>query len=439
MSDGFAPSLQRAATAGVFVFFSAMFAIPTGYSYGGAILLLAGLWMLAGRTLPVLERPDRVMIAAMLSYGVIHVVMALCLGNSHSDVDRASRALLIVPVFLLLLRVSIRLWWMWAGIVIGVVLSAVMAWRETVLLGLDRAAGFQDAIHFSNVALVFAAFCTAGLLWAGTQGHRSGWWRATFLAGLVCGLYSAVAGGSRGSWLALPAVFAVFAAALLNRRNWMHAVWILAACTAALAAVFAMPDSKLRQRYQAGVYDMQQYAQNNPDTSIGARLEMWRGALLNLQKRPFRGWNHDDYNRALEPDVRAGRVSELALEFPGNLHNNYLQAWAYAGLPGLLALLALYGVPLWYFGRYLRDRNPTVQALALCGAALCASYWCFSLTHVILGRNNTIMFFLLALSILWSALRHARVAHRQDVATSARCRTARANTGSPPPATRACR
>jgi len=85
MSDGFAPSLQRMATAGVFVFFSAMFAIPTGYSYGGAILLLAGLWMLAGRTLPVLERPDRVMIAAMLSYGVIHVVMALCLGNSHNS------------------------------------------------------------------------------------------------------------------------------------------------------------------------------------------------------------------------------------------------------------------------------------------------------------------------------------------------------------------
>jgi len=352
ISNVVAPSLQRLTTAGVFVFFAAMFAIPSGYSYGGAMLLLASVWMLAGKTAPVLERADRVLIVTLLSYGAAIIAMTLLLDNKHSEVDRASRALWTMPILLLLLRVPVRLGWMWAGVVVGVALSAVMAWRETVVLQHDRAAGFQDAIHFSNVALVFAAFCAAGLRWAATQGRHAATWRMAFILGLACGVYSAIAGGSRGSWLALPAVFAVFAVALLNRRNLIHAGLILAACVAALVVLFNLPDSKIRQRYQAGVNDIAQYQQSNADTSIGARLEMWRGALINLTNRPIRGWNLNAYDQALTSVVKEGRVAQIALQYSDNLHNNYLHAWAFAGLPGLLAVLALYGVPLWHFGRY---------------------------------------------------------------------------------------
>jgi len=411
-SDLITPRLQRTTAVGVSVFFACMFAIPSGYSYGGGILLLAGLWMLACHTRPALERLDRALIATFLAYGLVTISMTLWLHNSSGEVDRAARALLMVPVFLLLLRVPVRLQWIWLAMIVGVVLSALLAWYQLNVLHMGRAPGFQDEIHFSNVALVFVAFCAAGLLWSKTQGKRANAWRLAFVVGMCCGLYSSIAGGSRGSWLAVPAIFAVFAVALLNRRNWMRALGIFAVFVAVVAALFVMPESTIRTRYQEAEQDLAQYQQNNADTSAGARLAMWQGAFINLAQRPVLGWNMDEFNAALEPAIEAGKVSKVAVQFHGNLHNNYLQAWAFAGLPGLLVVLLLYGLPLWFFVPYLRDRDPAVQALAICGTVLVTSYWCFSLTHVILGRNNTIMFFLLVLSTLWAALRHARAAAR---------------------------
>jgi len=72
-----------------------------------------------------------------------------------------------------------------------------------------------------------------------------------------------------------------------------------------------------------------------------------------------------------------------------------------------LALLALFGVPLWYFARKLRDVDPVVRGTALCGTLFIVSYLCFSLTQSMLMHSSGIGFFLLMLAILWSALRHA--------------------------------
>jgi O-antigen ligase len=90
-----------------------------------------------------------------------------------------------------------------------------------------------------------------------------------------------------------------------------------------------------------------------------------------------------------------------------NAHNNYLETLIYQGFIGLLALLALYGVPLWCFCKRIRSHDATVKALALCGSTLVASYIMFSVSHVILGRNNGVIFYALTLVILWGCMRNA--------------------------------
>ncbi len=391
---------------GVFVFFAAMFAVPSGYSYGGALLLLTSLWLLSRRPGGWnLGIQDHLMLGVLFAYFAIPSLMTALLGNNPTDYDQYSRALLAIPILLLLLRVPVRLSLLWAGVILGIVLAAPLAWWQVYFDGWARAPGFLNIIHFSNLCLVFTTFCVGGLYWAGQQTRYASRWRAAFLLGIVCGLYSVIMGGSRGSWVALPPIVVVFLIAFMNRRNAGRLILIGVLGVALLAGLFAIPGSPLKARYERGIQDISQYQRDDTDTSIGARFEMWRGAWKNLQVHPISGWNGQAYTQALKAQVSAGELTPVALEFSDNLHNNYLQAWVFTGLPGLLALLALYAVPLWQFALRLRASDMTVRVLAFCGTSLVVSYLCFSLTQVILRRNNGIMFYLLAMMILWGAIR----------------------------------
>lgn len=400
------------AAAGVFVFFAAMFAVLSGYSYGGGLLLLASVIWLARRAsrkgLRSLRPGDHWMVVVLLVYFIVPSAMTLLLGNTFTDLDQYSRALLAIPIFLMLLNVPVNLRVLWAAIALGVALSAPLAWWQIHVQHMGRAQGFLNVIHFSNLCLVFVAYCAAGLYWAGSQGRYIWRWKSAFLVAIACGLYSVIAGGSRGSWVALPPLIVVFLTAFLTRRN----IGRLAAATAvgvvAIAGLFLLPKSGLQTRYEQAVNDIIMYREDQPDSSIGARFEMWRGALRNLEQQPVLGWNLEAYTRGLKEQVAQGKLASVALAFNNNLHNNFIQAWVFTGLPGLLALLALYGVPLWHFAQRLRDVDLTVRVLAFCGTSTVVSYLCFSLSQVILRRNNGIMFYLLAVVILWGAMRQAR-------------------------------
>jgi O-antigen ligase len=409
MATSYSTSTLSALTAlGVFVFFAAMFALNSGYSYGAAVLLIAAIWYAVRRPRLALKRADWLMLAILLGYFAVSTGMTFWLGNNPKDLDQYIRALLAIPVFYLLCGVPVRPPVMWSAIVLGIVLSTPIAWWQVAVADDLQAGGFMNEISFSNLTLVFVAFCAAGLFWASAQGRRATRWRVAFAVGMVCGLYSTVVGGSRGSWVAAVPLAVLFVVTFWSRAAArMMALWF-AAGVMILAGLFIWPGSPLRARYQQAVANVAQINNGHTANSIGARMEIDKGAWLNLQRQPVWGWNMQRYARTLQGEVDAGRVDPIALRYTDNLHNNYLQAWVFTGLPGLLTLLALYAAPLWHFGRRLRDTDIAVRALAFCGSSLAISYVCFSLTYSALRRNYGIMFYVLTLAILWGAMRHVQ-------------------------------
>lgn len=417
LPPGYVGWLPLVCSGGVGLFFGLMFALRSGYSYGAAVLLLLGLWCAcapacrayrgSGAASVALSADDRAVIAALLAYFGVALAATAWLGNDFNDLDQPMRAALTVPVLWMLLRVPYDLRWLWGGVVLGVTLSVGIAWWQLHVLGYDRAEGYLNIIHFGNIALVFGAFCAAGLQWAGAtlQGRQCALWQALFMVGMASSAYSIVASGSRGSWVALPVLVLLYAVAFINRRNAAWAMGGVLVIGVTAGVMFSLPDSKLRERYDAAITDIRLYQQGEADTSLGARFVMWEGALHNIPERPWQGWNHDEYDARIEEQVAAGELDPVALKFTDNLHNSYLQALAFQGMAGLVALLALYLVPLYGFCRRLRHADHTVRVLAYCGAAVCSSYVFFSLTQVILRRNNGIMFYVLALAILWGGMR----------------------------------
>ncbi|MDN5843811.1 MAG: hypothetical protein L0H54_10245, partial [Alcaligenaceae bacterium] len=241
---------NRMAVLGVFVLFAAMFAVPSGYSYGGIFLLLGALVFLAQRPdLSSLDNEDRIMVAVLLAYAVVPSLMTWLLGNNPTDYDQYSRALLATPIFLMLCLVRVPLRVLWLGTIVGITLSAPLAWWQVRIDDWARAPGFLNIIHFSNLSLVFTLFCVAGLFWAPTQGRLAKRWCAAFLLAIACGLYSVIMGGSRGSWVALPPVILLFLIAFLTPRNARYFALVFLAGAILIAGLFIMPNSPLKARY----------------------------------------------------------------------------------------------------------------------------------------------------------------------------------------------
>src|SRR3546814_2685479 len=49
-------------------------------------------------------------------------------------------------------------------------------------------------------------------------------WRVLFVAGALAGLYTSIGSGSRGGWIALPVIVAVFIAAYITQRNGKYVI-----------------------------------------------------------------------------------------------------------------------------------------------------------------------------------------------------------------------
>jgi O-antigen ligase len=409
------PRLGGVVSLSVFLFFALMFAVRSGYSYGAGLLLLSSIYFLAQRPRLQLERDDKWLIACLLALCFVGSAIVLWHGNTIKHIDQLSRYALAVPVFLLLLHVPPTLKAVWAGVVLGIVLSVGIAAWQLYGLGHNRASGYLNIIHFGNIGMVFGLFCLCGMLWAGTlkSASKALAWRLAFAVGAAAAVYAIIASGSRGSWVAIPPVALLFVIALATRRTIPYLAAGLVIVVLLAVAAYLVPETGVAQRLSLAISEVQRYLseryvfENGEVSSVGARLEIWRVALLLIPEHPWLGWSESAFNAELQRLIAAGNVDPYMLEM-ANTHNNYLEIQLFFGLPTLLCLLALYVVAFVHFARHLRANDPTVRALALAGSSFVAAYFVFGQSQVILGRNNGVMFFVLALVILWACLRQAR-------------------------------
>lgn len=388
----------------VFLFFACMLAVPIGYTAGPAILLVTSVYFLSKRPRLRLSREDKWLAYLLLAVFLVGLFIYVYHGNRLNSLDLPSRYVVTVPVLLLLLGTPPRLSWLWAGLIAGCVSGAVLALWQAVALGLYRPSGFTGVIQFGDLGLAMAVFCVAGLFWAAGQARHARQWQLALVLGALAGGCVSIISGSRGGWIALPLVLVLFLVAFLNRQNLARAVGLLLVLCVGLVVLVATVPS-LGTRYGQAVSDVQKFDDGVADTSIGARLALWDALFIMIPQKPVLGWSKKDYKIELKRLVVEKKAKPVVLLL-ANTHNNYLELWAFQGFVGLLAVLALMLVSFWYFCRRLRSNNMTVRVMAVCGASLLACYSVFGLSQVILGRNNTLLFFLLALVAFWACLRH---------------------------------
>ncbi|MED5594126.1 O-antigen ligase family protein [Janthinobacterium sp. P210006] len=372
---------------------------------GALVLLLASMCLVWKRPRLNLQRRDYLLLGTLLLYFFIFTANMLYHDDPARELDMPLRALLAMPVLLLLIAYPPRPAAWWSGLAIGAISGAALAsWQFLVLEMYRPQAATSNAIHYGNVSMLLGMLALCGLGWAREQSHRLAW-TLLLVAGGLAGILGSVISGSRSGWLVLPVCGCLFAGYYSKGRGTRYLAALLGALLAAFVLAYTLPNSRVPQRVAVAVNDIKQFQDSdNVTTSIGQRMEMWRTAWALSSEHLWLGMGRNGYLAAKQEMAEEGKMDKIIKDYT-NAHNDYLDALVKRGIIGALALLALFLVPLTLFARGVRHSAAPAQPYALAGVILCACYMIFGLTTSSLTLNIGIIMLVFPMVILWALLR----------------------------------
>ena len=380
----------------VFLFSALSLVVPSGYSLGAIVLLMFGLGYLWVRPYPRLKAEDWYVIAALATYFFVGALSNLIHQLPHSSYDNLSRFLLAVPVLLLLLRVPVMPVFCWMGVAVGALGSGIFAIWDFYTSN-DRANGFTNAIQFGDIAIIFSCMLLAALPWARTQSKLI---LSLMILGIAGGFIASLLSASRGGWLVLPAVMIIFYW-FGNYRSVKNTLLFLGAALVLSMCIYFVPWLDfLRDRFTDIFLELHGY-QVDPtlNTSVGARLHMWKTSILMIEQRPLLGWG-SLANYLAETGVH----DDILADF-NHVHNDFLDAWVKRGVPGAMTQLALYVLPLLAFYRALKTSLTSVRVAAMAGIVLVSGAFICGLTQTFFAHSSGVMIYVFMLVILWAQAR----------------------------------
>ncbi|MEO6801131.1 MAG: O-antigen ligase family protein [Rhodanobacter sp.] len=372
-----------------------------------ALLFLTGLALLIGcaDTRRSFRRARLPVVAVLLMTGfVIFNVLVHRLG--WRPLDRPGHLLLFLAVAACFAR-PLRMRLVWAGFSLTATGLGVVGILQYHAWGIDRAYGLNGgasaAIELATVLLGLSAMALVQFL-----APRTGRWeKLLHLVAMTCGMYAALLTQSRGPLLAFMPIFVLVVLLHARRTGHWRSSLVLAGvvCVVAAAATFSMRHEMV-SRFESIAPEITSF--NHRSDAKGAvreRIEMWRTAARAFAAHPVLGIGIGEFSDYTRQEIAAGRTNRAISRY-NQPHNEYLEAAATGGIPGLLVLLAVFLLPLRFFMRRALDPQDAIALPASAGIALIGLYMLCALTDAVFYRVMTQSFYFfmvlgLALRIGW--------------------------------------
>ncbi|WP_254914154.1 O-antigen ligase family protein [Billgrantia desiderata] len=408
-----AVNMRHYTSAAAFLLMAIALVVPSGYSLGAVMLLLGSVALLFLPKGSALERRDWWIVAVLIAIAAVWIAEAWWDGQGTRGMDKPIRFLLAVPVLMLLLAYPPRAGALWAGLAVGGLLTGSWATWQKAALDVERASGYTYVIQYGNISMLTGILCLAGMGWAVKQPRR-GMWLALLLLGCVGGVLGSLLSGTRGGWIGIPVVLWVLYRGYGRDLPYRWKASALSALLIIGALAYAVPQAGVQARVNEAVNDVYLYfAEDYRLTSVGARFDMWQGASRLIVQKPVFGWGSNGYREGMEALAERGVIDPITAQF-GHAHNDFIDAAAKRGIFGLLAVLALYLIPIRLFAHQLNASDLELRSLAVAGVLLPVAYFDFGLSQVFLAHNSGVMVYAFLLPVIWALFRHAEQAQMQE-------------------------
>lgn len=381
--------------------------VPSGSSYAAVLLVLASsvAFFKASPQERRLPADARWLFLSFLPLALCWLLDDLSSGLSVGrSAEKPIRILLTLPALWYLAYRPPAHIWLWLGACVGTMIACAEAVYQFFFLQMERAQGAMFSIHFGDLVLMLGVLLLCA--WHLPINKNRWTFRAWLLMGAMAGLLASILSGTRGAWLGLNVIMAIYATYLLFGRRFKLLGLLVAANACLLGITLSMPSLNVQTRVQEAYSNIQAFSLSGvANTSVGARLQMWQHAWKLYQERPLLGWQRHGY---LEQQRLAIARQELdpSMEQYDHPHNEWLNLAAKDGTVGLLALLVAYAVPFGIFLRLFKQAqqpyHARLRAVAAAGMLVPAAYFSFGLTEAFLPHSSVITAYCYLLCLIWS-------------------------------------
>ena len=292
--------------------------------------------------------------------------------------DNELRMVLALTLLAMLVQPNSRSWFLWGLALAGfaALYWALQSWPWTTVSRVQ--ATTNNAIHFGNLSAVVAlltatvAFCAIDLRWRG---------QAVFILAAICGAVGAASSLSRSSFVVLLCLLPVgFVGAKTTLKLWFQRglfVFLIAA-TVGLTVSTTLRD---KLRISEAVADVQQMAQGNYQSSLGARVAMWKTAWLIFEEHPLIGIGAGHFQAQIIRRIEMGEIPTT--EIYNQPHSDIMHSLSSGGLLKFFAYLGILFAPFVFFYKRFRDEknNSDRWLMSILGMQVVGAYFLTGLTN----------------------------------------------------------
>ena len=182
-----------------------------------------------------------------------------------------------------------------------------------------------------------------------------------------------------------------------RRASWRRLLPLLAGVVLLVSSVPFMS-----QRFADIGPQIERFQTGDQNSEVGQRLVIWQIAVRAGLHAPLTGVGINGFEAEIQRQRDSGELAVDTLVLYGSAHNEYLAAFAGAGVPGLVVICLFFLAPLAVGARrFLAGEGRPDAALAL--VVLCSSFAGYSLTDAMFERQISMLAYLLLSAWLLAA------------------------------------
>ena len=361
-----------------------------------------------------LSRDEKLLLLLFLVFSLFSLFSWWWSGMEKSGLKHIGehmRFMLFIPVYLWLRFVQPRTAFLSYGVMIGAVLSIIVALYDVKVSGVYRAHGYHNAIMFGDMAIIlgFMAFAMKDLLQT-----KSLLWKSLPVIALFSGTAASILSGARGAWIVMPALILILFVLRWGQLNIRYKVTALILVLVFSVLVYIIPSTGVEQRIDRGFRQVDSYTTEQvSNTSLGIRLESWKAAYLMAFEHPLLGVGLGNFQQGAQALIDKGEVQNSAARYD-HPHNDYFYHLSVNGLIGLFLLILIFLYPLRLFYKNISSVDLEIKALSAAGMCLVVAFMHFSLTETLMIRSAPVSFYGFFVIVLMALIYNRRLLLTKD-------------------------
>ncbi len=401
--------------------FSALVVPDAGKAGAGLLLLMgfAGLYRLKGKFYDLAWR-ERWLLGSFAVFTLVSIISFFYWPHSRlaqMHLEDYGTFMMLIPLYLLLRQfkfdfTSVVVLLALVAIILGFVSISqyvAMKYFNVQILTSDnrfsqmwlRPAGGVNPMRYGAISLVLAAFAFNGVL---LVKNKTMWLKLLLCVSSLMGLIACYLANSRSSFAAIPFLAFMYSVYLYKAGHPRFLMMLL------VSSVLLVAGLSQNDRVKATLSSFERYQQGDAVSSLGARLDMFKAAVILIEQKPIWGLGLGGY---LEGGKEVRKMYPNIDQHVGtwsNPHNEYLLVMVEKGVIGLITLLLLFAAPGYLFWQALKSAGDSragqkIKFYAMGGLSLLVVYAVVGLSVALFQHDVFNHFFTLVVLLFASQIR----------------------------------